>query len=158
MKNYGMFKYDFLFGDHFAKASPKAKLLYINLSFYADSGFVSNPKQICKSMGYDDSVLEELIRIDEILTLPNRAEVFITSYFVHNINFNPFSWLNTPYGEYWKSKMWMKKNRIATLKREKAASENIAPEQPKSEGGEETLEETMKIVKTSWLDKDLENS
>lgn len=115
MKNYAMFKYEFLFGDHFAKASPKAKLLYVNLSFYADSGFVANPKQICKSMGYDESVLEELIKIDELLTLPGRAEMFITSYFVHNTNFKPLSWLSTPFGEYWKGKMWMKSNRIATL-------------------------------------------
>ena len=118
MKNYAMFNYDFLFGDHFAKASPKAKLLYINLSFYADCGFVANPKQICKSMGYDESVLQELIDIDELLTLEGRAEMFITSYFVHNTNFKPFSWLSSPFGEYWKSKMWMKKNKIATLKKQ----------------------------------------
>lgn len=118
MKNYAMFNYDFLFGDHFAKASPKAKLLYINLSFYADCGFVANPKQICKSMGYDESVLQELIDIDELLTLEGRAEMFITSYFVHNTNFKPFSWLSSPFGEYWKNKMWMKKNKIATLKKQ----------------------------------------
>ena len=118
MKNYAMFNYDFLFGDHFAKASPKAKLLYINLSFYADCGFVANPKQICKSMGYDESVLQELIDIDELLTLEGRAEMFITSYFVHNTNFKPLSWLSSPFGEYWKNKMWMKKNKIATLKKQ----------------------------------------
>lgn len=118
MKNYAMFNYDFLFGDHFAKASPKAKLLYINLSFYADCGFVANPKQICKSMGYDESVLQELIDIDELLTLEGRAEMFITSYFVHNTNFKQFSWLSSPFGEYWKNKMWMKKNKIATLKKQ----------------------------------------
>lgn len=113
-----MFKYDFLFGDHFAKASPQAKLLYINLSFYADCGFVSNPRQICKSMGYDEGVIQELIDIDELLTVEGRAEMFITSYFVHNKNFKPLSWLSTAFGEYWKNKMWMKKNGIATLKKQ----------------------------------------
>ena len=115
MKNYAMFKYDFIFGDHFAKASAKAKLLYINLSFYADMGFVSNPRQICKSMGYDESVLDELVKIDELLTQEGRTEMFITSYFVHNTNFNPLSWTSSPFAEYWKGKLWLKKNRIATL-------------------------------------------
>lgn len=150
MKKYGMFNYDFLFGDHFAKASPKAKLLYINLSFYADSGFVSNPKQICKSMGYDESVLQELINIDELLTVEGRAEMFITSYFVHNINFNPYSWLNTPFGEYWRKKIWMKKNRIATFKHDKAVGENPETTETKPQKTE-TLDDTMKIIKTSWL-------
>ena len=153
MKNYGMFKYDFLFGDHFAKASPKAKLLYINLSFYADAGFVANPKQICKSMGYDEDVLNELIEINELLVLPGRAEMFITSYFVHNTNFNPYSWISTPFGEYWKSKMWMKKNRIATFKHDKAAIENSQGEVEADREKNEKIEETMRIVRTSWLNK-----
>ena len=150
MKNYGMFKYDFLFGDHFAKASPKAKLLYINLSFYADCGFVANPKQICKSMGYDDSVLQELISIDELLTIEGRAEMFITSYFVHNPNFKSMSWLDTPFGEYWKGKMWMKKNRIATFKHPKLEQEKEKDKESTDE------EETGKIIReTNLFDPEL---
>ena len=102
-------------GDYFAKASPKAKLLYINLSFYADCGFVANPKQICESMGYDESVLQELIDIEEILTIKGRSEMFLTSYFVHNANFKPTSWAGTPFAPYWEGKLWVKKNRVATL-------------------------------------------
>lgn len=127
MKNYAMFNFNYLFGDHFAKASPKAKLLYINLSFYADCGFVPNPKQVCKSMGFDESVLKELIDIEELLTIEGRSEMFITSYFVHNTNFKPLSWLSTTYGSYWKNKMWMKKNRVATLKKDHAEEK---PEEP----------------------------
>lgn len=123
MKNYAMFKYEFLFGDYFAKASPKAKLLYINLSFYADSGFVANPVQICKAMGYEEEVLFELVKIGELLTLKGRSEMFIASYFVHNTNFKPLSWLNTPFAEYWHGKLWMKKNRIATLNSKYAYNE-----------------------------------
>ena len=121
------------------------------MSFYADAGFVANPLQICKSMGYDESVLQELIDIEEILTLENRSEVFITSYFVHNVNFNPYSWLNTPFGEYWKKKMWMKKNRIATFKHEKAGSENKEPIDPTLPGSA-TDEHIQEIIKTKWLD------
>ena len=141
MKNYAMFNYDFLFGDHFAKASPKAKLLYINLSFYADCGFVANPKQICKSMGYDESVLQELIDIDELLTLEGRAEMFITSYFVHNTNFKPFSWLSSPFGEYWKTKMWMKKNKIATLKKQDKPKEEQQEQETSVEKDTSSIQE-----------------
>lgn len=136
-----MFNYDFLFGDHFAKASPKAKLLYINLSFYADCGFVANPKQICKSMGYDESVLQELIDIDELLTLEGRAEMFITSYFVHNTNFKPFSWLSSPFGEYWKNKMWMKKNKIATLKKQDKSKEEQQEQEASIEKDTSSIQE-----------------
>lgn len=145
MKDYAMFKYDFLFGDHFAKASAKAKLLYINLSFYADCGFVANPRQICKSMGYEESVIQELIDIDELLALDGRSEMFITSYFIHNKNFKPLSWLSTPFGEYWKNKMWMKKNGVATLKKQDKPKEPVIdptlPGSAKPQNFTETLEE-----------------
>lgn len=154
MKNYAMFNYDFLFGDHFAKASPKAKLLYINLSFYADCGFVANPKQICKSMGYDESVLQELIDIDELLTLEGRAEMFITSYFVHNTNFKPFSWLSSPFGEYWKNKMWMKKNKIATLKKQDKPKEEQQEQETSVEKEDSSIQEQeYRNIKRSTLEE-----
>ena len=135
MKNYAMFKYEFLFGDYFAKASPKAKLLYVNLSFYADCGFVANPVQICKAMGYDESVLQELVSIGELLTLPGRSEMFIASYFVHNVNFKPLSWIKTPFGEYWKGKLFVKDNRIATLntKYARTPAQKLKPEEKQEE-------------------------
>ena len=116
MKNYSLFCYDFLFNDHLGKCSNEAKLLYIKLHFYANNGFVPNVKGILDSLGYDKSVLQELINAEELLTIPGREEVFITSYYVHNRGVKHTSWLKTPYAQYWKNKLWTKKNGIATLK------------------------------------------
>ena len=116
MKKYTMFYYPFLFSDHMAKVSNQAKLYYIALNFYAINGFVSNPLQILDSFGYDKSVLEELIKAEEVLKLEDRDEIFITSYFVHNRGLNPMSWLSTPFAIYWKGKLFIKKdNGVATF-------------------------------------------
>lgn len=120
MTDYAMFNFDYLFGDHFADVSLKAKLLYVNMSFYANQGFVPNPKQVCKELQFEESVLDELIENGEVLTLPGRKEMFLTSYYVHNKNFNPLNWTKTPYAPYWKGKLWLKRNRIATFSKEKA--------------------------------------
>lgn len=117
MKNYAMFNYNFLFSDHFAKLSDQAKLYYIKLNFYADNGFVSNPLQVLDSLNYDHSVLDELITNGDILTLPDRNEVFITLFFVHNKGAKHLSWLNSPFKPYWFGKLFIKKeNGVATLK------------------------------------------
>lgn len=115
MKNYTMFNYDYLFGDHFAKVSKQAKLYYIELNFFANNGFVANPLKILDSLGYDKGVFQELVKNDEILTIPDRSEIFITSYFVHNKGLKPFSWRATPYAVYWENKLYVKKNGIATF-------------------------------------------
>ena len=109
-----MFNFDLLFGDHMAKVSDQAKLYYIKLHFFANCGFVANPISVLDSMGYDKSVYQELINNGELLKLPDRCEVFITSYFVHN-HFKASSWLNTPYAPYWKGKLFTKKNGVATF-------------------------------------------
>lgn len=118
MRDFTMFNFNFLFNDHFAKVSNQAKLYYIKLCFYADRGFVPNPMSVLDSLGFDKGVYWELINNDEILTLPDRDEVFITSYFLHNpglkteeIHFSPF-WI------YWRTKLHMKKNGVATFKPE----------------------------------------
>ncbi len=98
-----------------AKCSHQAKLYYIKLMFFANNGFVSNPKEILDSFGFDIGVLNELIANDEIKTLPGRDEVFITSYFIHT-KFNPASWTKTPFAEYWRGKLYIKKNGVATFK------------------------------------------
>ena len=116
MKNYTMFDFNLLFGDHFAKVSNQAKLYYIKLNFYADHGFVANPLSVLDSLGFDKSVFQELINNGEILSLPDRCEVFITSYFVHNNKFKPSEWLKSPFAVYWKGKLWTKKNGVATFK------------------------------------------
>lgn len=115
MKDYCMFNFNFLFGDYFANVSNQAKLYYIKLCFFADRGFVPNPMSILDSLGFDKSVYWELVKNDEILTIPDRKEVFITSYFLHNpglktdeIHFSPF-WI------YWRSKLHMKRNGVATF-------------------------------------------
>lgn len=136
MKNYTMFYFDYLFGDHFEKVSAKAKLLYINLNFYANAGFVANPRKVCKEMGFNLSTLDELISIEELLTLEGRDEMFITSYFVHNPNFNPLNWTKTPYATYWRGKLWMKKNRVATFSKKNA-------ELSMNEGSEYTVNLTV---------------
>ena len=122
MKDYALLNYDFLFNDHLAKCSHEAKLYYIKMMFFANNGFVANPKQVLDSLGYDIGVLHELIAADELLTIPGRDEMFITSYFIHT-KFNPMSWLSTPFAIYWKGKLWVKKNGIATLKKQPEAKE-----------------------------------
>ena len=112
MKNYTCFNYDFLFGDHFAKVSKQAKLYYIKLNFHANNGFVPNPMSVLDSLGYDKSVFNELVANGELLTIPDRCEVFITSYFVHNKGLKPYSWRATPYAVYWENKLYVKKNGI----------------------------------------------
>lgn len=116
MKNYSLFSYQFLFSDHLAKASLEARFLYIKMMFYATNGFVPNVLQIVDSLGFDKGHLQELIDLGEVLTLPDREEVFITAFFLHNKGANPGSWKSTPYGIYWQKKLWVKKNGIATLK------------------------------------------
>lgn len=118
MKDYSLFNYQYLFGDWQKKVSEQAILLYIKMNFCATNGFVANVNEILDGMGYDKGVLQELINAEEVLTLPNRTEVFITSFFVHNKGANKFSWMQTPYGIYWKGKLWMKENGIATLKKQ----------------------------------------
>jgi len=130
MKTYTLFNYEFLFNDHLAKCSKEAQLLYIKLNFYANNGFVPNPLQVLDSLNYDKSILKELICAEEILTLPNRDEIFITSYYVHNYKIDTRSWLKTVYAEYWKGKLWIKQNRIATLKEYKPKA---VAEQPKAQ-------------------------
>lgn len=115
MKDYILLNYDYIFNDHMAKCSHQAKLYYIKLMFFANNGFVSNPKEILDSFGFDIGVLNELIANDEIKTLPGRDEVFITSYFIHT-KFNPASWTKTPFAEYWRGKLYIKKNGVATFK------------------------------------------
>lgn len=135
MKNYAMFYFDYLFGDHFEKVSAKAKLLYVNLNFYANAGFVPNPKKICREMGFNESTIDELIKNGELLSIEGRDEMFITSYFVHNPNFQPLHWTKTPYATYWYGKLWMKKNRVATLtkpKEEGSVSKCDKKEKPKT--------------------------
>lgn len=107
-----------------AKVSDKAKLYYIKLNFFANNGFVANPLSVLDSMGegYDKSVFYELVNNGELLTLPDRCEVFITSYFVHN-HFNVSSWTHTVYYPYWKGKLYTKKNGVATFTPQKEEEE-----------------------------------
>lgn len=106
--------YKYIFGDHMARCSHQAKLYYIKLMFHAENGFVANSLEILDSLGFDKSVFIELVANEEILTLPGRSEVFITSYFLHT-HFNPASWLSSPYAIYWKGKLYTKKNGVATF-------------------------------------------
>ena len=115
MKNHSLFAYDFLFSDNFSKLSDQARLYYIKLMFYADNGFVANPKGILDSLGYDKSALIELKNNGDILTKPNRDEIFITAFFVHNKGINVSSWKSSIFAIYWKD-LWIKSNRVATMK------------------------------------------
>lgn len=115
MKTYTQFNYNWLFGDYFAKVSNQAKLYYVALNFYADRGFVPNPKRVLDSLGYDISVYYELVKNGELLVLPDRCEVFITSYYIHNNKFNNMEWLKSPFSVYWRGKLYIKKNGVATF-------------------------------------------
>lgn len=125
MKTYTMFNYDMLFSDHMAQVSNQAKLFYIKLNFYANNGFVANPLSVLDSLGFDKSVLQELINNDEVLTIEGRSEIFITSYFVHNKGLKPKSWLSSPFAQYWKYKLWTKDNGVATLKPQESLEQPI---------------------------------
>ena len=117
MKNRICLDYNYIFGDYFATVSEQARLYYIHLLFYADKGFVANPIQILDSMGYDKGVYYELLQNEEILSIPGRKEIFITSYFVHN-KFNTNDWTKSTFATYWKGKLWIKENGVATLKKD----------------------------------------
>lgn len=116
MVNYAMFNYDYLFSDHMAKVSNEAKLYFVKLMFMSNCGFVANPISVLDSMGYDKSIMQELINNGELLTLPNRSEVFIASFYIHNHNYHIYSWMKTPFAQYWKGKLFIKKNGVATFK------------------------------------------
>ena len=118
MKNYTLFNYEYLFCDHFKKVSNQAKLYYIKLNFFANNGFVPNPLEVLDSLKYPKSVLDELIQNEEILTIPDRCEVFIAAYFVHNPGIKCYSWRATPYAVYWEDKLYVKKNGIIQFKPE----------------------------------------
>lgn len=137
MKNYTCFNYNFLFCDHFAKISNEARLYYIKLNFYADNGFVPNPLQVLDSLGYDKSVLNELVANKEILQLSDRCEVFISSYFVHNKGLKRSSWKATPYAVYWENKLYVKQNGIVDFAPEGLPKKEYDPldkiEEPKED-------------------------
>ena len=173
MKNYCCFNYDFLFGDHFAKLSNQAKLYYVKLNFHANNGFVPNPKSVLDSLGYDIGVFNELVSNGELLVLPDRCEVFIAAYFIHNKGFNCYSWRSTPYAVYWENKLYVKKNGIVHFdpgglkKDEKDPLDKITTpsddedNQDEEDGEsdnqadwENNLAETIRIAKTPWLDGD----
>ena len=126
MKSFTIFNFDMLFGDHMAKVSNQAKLYYIKLNFYADNGFVANPLSILDSLGFDKSVLQELINNDEVLTLEGRSEIFITAYYVHNKGLKASAWLKSPFAQYWKGKLWTKKNGVATFTPQKETDDPLA--------------------------------
>lgn len=118
-----MFNYDYLFGDHFKNVSAEARLYYIELSFSAINGFVANARSIANCGNYPSSVFKELVDNGDLLTLPDRSEVFITSYFIHNKGISNLSWTSTQYYPYWKGKLFIKKNGVATF--------NPQPTEPK---------------------------
>lgn len=116
MLNYIMLNHDYMSNDHMARISKEARLYYIELMFNSNCGFVANPIKVLDSMGFDKSVLQELISNGEILTLEGRDEVFLAAFYIHNHKFKMYSWLKTPFAHYWKGKLWIKKNGVATLK------------------------------------------
>lgn len=148
MKDYCLFNYDFLWNDHFQMVSDHAKLLYIKMNFYAVNGFVANPIQVCQSLGYDLQTLNELEANDEILRLPNRSEIFITSYFVHNKGLDIKSFYNTIYAPYWKERIYFKNNRIASYNRATIQHlEQLALEKERNKGKEpETVDNTEYLL------------
>ena len=156
MKNYTCFNYNFLFCDHFAKISNEARLYYIKLNFYADNGFVPNPLQVLDSLGYDKSVFNELVANKEILVLPDRCEVFISSYFVHNKGLKRSCWKSTPYAVYWENKLYVKQNGIVDFAPEGLTKKESDPldkiEEPKEEAQDydqimQELEKTLPAKK-----------
>ena len=129
MKDYILLNYDYLFSDHMACCSHQAKLYYIKLMFYANNGFVANPFGVLDSLGYDRGVFDELVTNEELLTLPGRSEVFITAYFIHT-KFKPMSWLSNPFSIYWKGKLYIKKNGVATFKPQEPETDPLDVIQP----------------------------
>lgn len=141
-----LFNYQFLFGDHTAKLSNEAKLLLIEMMFHADYGFVSTAKGIIDSRGFTLDHLQELINNGDVLQIPNRCEVFMTCYFVHN-DFDPKCWMKSVFYTYWKDKLYIKTNRIAALKKnkdqqtEELNASNVIPNKP----DEDWLQDVMGV-------------
>lgn len=138
MKESSLFNYSFLFGDHMARVSEQARLYYIKLNFYADNGFVANPIGILDSMNYDKGVLYELINNGDVLKLEERSEVFITAYFIHN-HIKPMTWLKSPFAIYWKNRLFIKPNGVATFKPQ------AEPKQEKINDPFENMEESEDV-------------
>ena len=132
MKDRLCFDFNYIFNDHMAKCSDQAKLYYIKLMFFATNGFVSNPLEVLDSLGYDKGIFYELVRNDEIMTLPGRSEVFITAYFLHT-HFNAASWLSSPFAIYWKGHLWTKKNGVATYRKPPEDEDNEEPPKKREE-------------------------
>ena len=157
MKEFAMMNYPFLFGDHFSAVSNEARLLYIEMMFFANNGFVANPKAILDSRNYPIDVLNELIANGDVLKLPDRSEVFITSYFIHNPGFKPASWKNTPFAIYWMGKLHVKKNGVATFKPQ-VDDDPVVVEEESTEGDrpltpeekEEFIKELPPIPSVDW--------
>lgn len=149
MKTQIMFNYDYLFGDYMGKCSHKAKLYYVKLMFFADNGFVSNPLEILDSLGFDKEVLDELIATGELLKLPDRAEVFITSYFIHN-HFKPMSWLSSPFSVYWKGKLYIKKNGVATFTPQQSDDPVVEEKPVEDHSKKDELNKAAKSVGRDW--------
>lgn len=161
MKSEVMFNYDYLFGDHMAKVSHQAVLYYIKLMFFANNGFVSNPMEVLDSLGYDKTIYYELLANGEILSLPERSEIFITSYFIHN-HFKPMSWLSTPFAVYWKGKLFIKKNGVATFtpqaEDETQKTEQTNPaDQPEESEKKKELKKCLKSIVELQNDKEDSN-
>ena len=158
MKNYTMFNYDFLFGDHFAKISNQAKLYYINLNFFADNGFVANPLQVLDSLGYDKGVFNELVKNGELLTLPDRSEIFIASYFIHNKGMNCYAWKGTRYAVYWEDKLYVKKNGVVKFDPEGNVRDKLGydPLDKIVEPKKESLDATEKQSDELDVEKDID--
>ena len=153
MKDYVLLNYNYLFNDHMGKCSHQAKLYYIKLMFYANNGFVANPLEILDTLGYDRGVLDELIANDELLTLAGRDEVFITAYFIHT-RFKPMSWLSTPYAEYWRGKLYIKKNGVATFKKPEEPVDPLDKIQEPENAKQEELKRCLKGIVQAQNDND----
>ena len=85
------------------------------------------PMSVLDSLGYDKGVFDELVKNGELLVIPDRCEVFITSYFVHNKGFKRSSWKASPFAVYWENKLYIKSNGIVDFAPEGLPKKELDP-------------------------------
>ena len=98
------------------RVSSQATLLFIDMLFTADRGFVANVMELLDRKGFPTSVLEELVKTRHVYCKRGRNEVLISSYYLHNTNVPTDELRKSPYFTYWINDIGFASNRYIIKK------------------------------------------
>lgn len=98
------------------RVSSQATLLFIDMLFTADRGFVADVMQLLDRKGYPTSVLEELVKTRHVYVHRGRHEVLISSYYLHNDSLPISEIYKSPYYCYWVNDIGFAANRFIIKK------------------------------------------